>query len=145
MGQRDREATSTFKSYIEDCINKQRLTLSNNILKFHQDNAIPHVAQSVITFLEMQELTIMHHPPYLPDLAPSDFWLFNYIKTRVTDHTSAQSLMNEITKICLSIPKEELKKTFDRWVERMEMCVKFGGDYFEHKSQKNISLFHFYI
>ena len=24
------------------------------------------------------------------------------------------------------------QKTFDMWVERMEMCIKFGGDYFEH-------------
>ena len=40
--------------------------------------------------------------------------------------------MNEIIEICRSIPKEELKKAFDMWVERMEMCVKFGGDYFEH-------------
>ena len=74
----------------------------------------------------------MGHPSYSPDLVPSDFWLFDYIKTRLTDHTSAQSLMNEITEICRSIPKEELKKTFDMWVERMQMCIKFGGDFFEH-------------
>ena len=74
----------------------------------------------------------MDHPPYSPDHAPSYFWLFDYIKMRLTDHTSAQSLMNEITEIWLSIPKEELKKTFDMWVEKMEMCIKFEGDYFEH-------------
>ena len=41
--------------------------------------------------------------------------------------------MYEITEINRSIPKEELKKTFDMWVEKMEMCIQFGGgDYFEH-------------
>ena len=77
-------------------------------LKFHHDNARPHVAQ-LVTFLEEQEFTIMRHPPYSPDLAPSDFWLFDYIKKRLTDHTSAQSLANEITQICESIPENELK------------------------------------
>ena len=53
----DREATITSESYIEDClkplvrtIKKQRPTLGAKMLKFHQDNARPHVARSVITF-----------------------------------------------------------------------------------------------
>lgn len=75
---------------------------------------------------------MMDHPSDSPDLALSDFWLFDYIKTRLSYHTSAQSLINEITRISSSIPKEELKKAFDMWVERMELCIKYGGDYFEH-------------
>jgi hypothetical protein len=35
----------------------------------------------------------MDHPPYLPDLAPSDFWLFDYIKERLTSNTDAKNLM----------------------------------------------------
>ena len=73
----------------------------------------------------------MHHPPYSPDLAPSDF-CYSTTSRRVLPIIQAQSLMYEKIEICLSIPKEELKKAFDMWVERMEMCVKFGGDYFEH-------------
>ena len=110
----EKGATITAESYIEDClkplvrtIKKKRPSMGAKTLKFHHDNARPHVAQSVV---EEQEFTIMRHPPYSPDLAPSDFWLFDYIKKRLTDHTSAQSLANEITQICESIPENELKK-----------------------------------
>ena len=49
------------------------------------------VAQSVITFLEVQEFTIMHHPPYLPYLAPSDFSLFDCIKTSYRSYKRPKS------------------------------------------------------
>ena len=69
----------------------------------------------------------MDHPPYSPDLAPSDFWLFDYIKQRLDDHTSAESLIRQITAIVRSIPKEEYLKTFQKWIERMELCIKYEG------------------
>jgi hypothetical protein len=31
-----------------------------------------------------------------------------------------------------SIPKEEYEKTFQKWIERMELCIQNNGDYFEH-------------
>ena len=74
----------------------------------------------------------MDHPPYSPDLAPSDFWLFDYVKQRLDDHTSAESLVKQITKIVNDIAKEEWQKRFYKWIERMELCIKNKGDYFEH-------------
>jgi [histone H3]-lysine36 N-dimethyltransferase SETMAR len=46
------------------------------VIYFHQDNARPHVAE--ITKLKIQELgwQVVPHPPYSPDLAPSDYYLF---------------------------------------------------------------------
>ncbi len=88
--------------------------------------------QSVITYLNEQKMTIINHPPYSPDLAPSDFWLFNRIKTSLTDHTSAESLVSQITSIVEDIPRSEYQKTFNKWIERMELCITNKGDYFEH-------------
>ena len=31
-------------------------------------------------------LTLVQHPPYSPDLAPSDFWLFNHLKKHLRGH-----------------------------------------------------------
>ena len=36
----------------------------------------PHSPQSVKQFLVLKEITMLHHPPYLPDLAPCDFFFF---------------------------------------------------------------------
>ncbi len=88
--------------------------------------------QSVITYLNEQKMTIINHLPYSPDLAPSDFWLFNRIKTSLTDHTSAESLVSQITSIVENIPRSEYQKTFNKWIERMELCITNKGDYFEH-------------
>ena len=101
-------------------------------IKFHHDNARPHVHPAVTTFLNDNEIILMEYPPHSPDLAPSDFWLFDYVKQRLDDHTGVKSLNCQITEIINSIDKDEWKKTFDKWTERMELCVKNKGHYFEH-------------
>jgi histone-lysine N-methyltransferase SETMAR len=130
-------------SYVNDClkplvkvINKQRPAYGCKNLKFHHDNARPHVHQNVVNYLKEQNFILMDHPPYSPDLAPCDFWLFDYIKQRLTDHTSEKSLISQITAIVDSISKEDLQKTFNKWIERMQLCVKNKGDYFEHLINK---------
>jgi len=46
----------------------------------HQDNAPPQKARIVTEFLVEQGLETLRHPPYSPDFAPSDFWLFDTLK-----------------------------------------------------------------
>ena len=41
----------------------------------HHDNAPAHTALSVRQFLASKQVTCLKHPPYLPDLAPYNFWL----------------------------------------------------------------------
>ena len=76
----DKGKTIDQYSYLNDCLkplltalNKPRPTIGTKNIKFHHYNAKPNVAKSVITYLESQKLIIMDHPPYSPDLAPSDF------------------------------------------------------------------------
>jgi histone-lysine N-methyltransferase SETMAR len=42
----------------------------------HHDNAPAHKAQSFKQFLTQKSIAETEHPPYSPDLAPNDFWLF---------------------------------------------------------------------
>jgi histone-lysine N-methyltransferase SETMAR len=46
----------------------------------HADNARDHTAQKCRTLCEENGLRLPSHPPYSPDLAPSDFFLFGYVK-----------------------------------------------------------------
>jgi hypothetical protein len=44
----------------------------------------------VCEFLARKGITVLDHPPYLPDLAPADFWLFpkvNFAMTGDRDET----------------------------------------------------------
>jgi hypothetical protein len=42
----------------------------------HYDNAPSHTSLVVQQFLAEKNITVITQPPYSPDLAPSDFWLF---------------------------------------------------------------------
>jgi histone-lysine N-methyltransferase SETMAR len=49
-------------------------------LVIHADNARAHTVQKYRTFCEENGLRLAPHPPYSPNLAPSDFFLFDYAK-----------------------------------------------------------------
>ena len=44
-----------------------------------------HVAKVVKKYLETLKWDVLPHPPYSPDIAPSDYWLFRRIQ-QVTGH-----------------------------------------------------------
>ncbi len=83
-------------------------------------------------FIIEHDMTTMGHPPYSPDLAPFDFWLNSYIKVRLVEQPNVEALHPSITEIITSVPKFEYQRTFNKWVERMGLCIKYEGDYFEH-------------
>jgi len=59
--------------------NKRRGMLSRGVCLL-QDNARPHSAHVTNALLEKFKWDILNHPPYSPDLAPSDFHLFLHLK-----------------------------------------------------------------
>ena len=49
------------------------------------DNARPHVAKPVKTYLETLKWEVPPHPPYSPDIAPSDYYLFRSMAHGLAD------------------------------------------------------------
>ena len=47
---------------------------------FHQDNALCVKFIAMIAKLDELHFELLPHPPFSPDLAPSDFWVFANIK-----------------------------------------------------------------
>ena len=86
----------------------------------------------MLNYLESEGITVMPHPPNSPDLVPCDFWLFDLIKQNLDIQDDFESLHCSIIKFMNSLNKEEYKKTFDKWIQRMQLCVNNEGDYFEH-------------
>ena len=87
----------TSQYYIENCLEpvvkamkKQRKKSGTKSLKLLHDNARPHSTEDVISYLESEKIGIIRHPPYSPDLAPCDFWLFDEIKRKLKDAKSAK-------------------------------------------------------
>jgi histone-lysine N-methyltransferase SETMAR len=140
----DEGKTFDHKWYIENnlkpmvnALNRERPISGTKNVKFHHDNARPHIHKSVINYLEANNFIIMRQPRYSPDLAPSDFWLFDYVKQRLSNHGNVQSLYSEITEILMNIRHKDYLKTFEKWIERIKLCINNKGDYFEHLINKN--------
>ena len=110
-----------------------RSQLTQSGLFFLHDNGRPHVSSITTQFLTANNVRILPHPPYSPDLAPCDFWLFGYLKNKLSGQRfgSDEELHQVVTSILDDIPKNEGKKTFYKWLERLQTCINAGGDYFE--------------
>jgi histone-lysine N-methyltransferase SETMAR len=61
-------------------VHRERPELWPNDWILHQDNAPAYKALSVKQFLAQKSITDMEHPPYSPDLALNDFWVFPKVK-----------------------------------------------------------------
>jgi len=125
--------------YIENCLapafealKKERRSSGLRGIKLLHDGARPHIASNTRNFIESSGIIEIDHPPYSPDLAPCDYWLFDYIKRNLEDEESDQTLVKSITRILKNIPHSEYLKTFKKYIERLELCIMAEGDYFEH-------------
>ncbi|CAF1652017.1 unnamed protein product, partial [Rotaria sp. Silwood1] len=135
----ERGQTMDHRYYIDNClrplideIKRQRLSCGTHDIKIHHDNGKPHVHRDVCTYLESKGFTIMPHSPNSPDLSPCDFWLFDLIKDNLSDQSDSQSLYDAVVNFMYSLSNEEYKKTFEKWMERMQLCIDNQGGYFEH-------------
>ncbi|XP_014785013.1 histone-lysine N-methyltransferase SETMAR-like [Octopus bimaculoides] len=62
---------------LKTVLSQKRASLVNRkSVIFHHDNARPHTTRLTKTLLEELGWEILLHPPYSPDLAPSDYHLF---------------------------------------------------------------------
>ncbi len=116
------------KSLVQQLYKKRPSSTANHV-KLHHDNARPHVNDIVFNYLQQEKINVMAHPSYSPDLAPSDFWLFNYVERGLDTCPDATSLAKILAKVLKSIPIQEYQKTFQKWIERMKLCIEHRGDY----------------
>ena len=58
----------------------------------HHDNAPAHSALTIRQFLASRQVSTLDHPPYSPDLAPSDFFLFPKLKGVLKGTVSTTSM-----------------------------------------------------
>jgi len=58
---------------------KRRGMLSKKVL-LHLDNARPHTAEATVETVQQAGFELLQHPPYSPDLAPSDYHIFGPLK-----------------------------------------------------------------
>ena len=78
-------------------------------------------------------IPVVEHPPYSPDLAPCDFFLFLKIKSALkgTRFESVDAVKAKATQLLNSITQDDLQDCFQQWKIFIEQCRDRGGDYIE--------------
>jgi hypothetical protein len=73
------------------------------------------------------------HPPYSPDLAPSDFNLFGYVKRCLVDLSfeDADQLLAAVEDVLEGIEKVSLQTVFLEWMDPLRKSIATNGEYTE--------------
>jgi hypothetical protein len=90
----------------------------------HWDNSPVHTTTIVKTWLAARAIQVLLHPPYLPDLAPADFFLSRKVKEELASvHLTQESLKSTWERVMRTIVRDEFAVAFRQWFQRCEKCI----------------------
>lgn len=119
---------------LRDAIRRKRPELwASGDWMLQHDNAPAHSSCLVQQFLAKHSIPKVPHPPYSPDLAPCDFWLFPKLKypMKGTRFYSIEEIRENTTRALKAIPKEDFLDCFKKLQYRWNKCIVSYGEYFE--------------
>jgi transposase len=101
----------------------------------HMDNSPVHKSRAVTERVASLRLVLTLYPPYSPDFAPSDFFLFGYLKKKMIriNFESPRELIDWIQSICEAIPRHVLDEIFikPRFIKRNSVTSTCGMPYLQ--------------
>ena len=125
-----RTVTSTW--YVRDClplvlaaVAKRGPRTRHHGLLLHHDNAAAHRAAAMQEFLHAEWIRQLEHPPHSPDLAPCDFFVFPFVKSKLrgvrfdTPDLAVEAFLEHIE----AIPQSVWVSMFQKWFQRMRKCL----------------------
>ena len=71
----------------------------------------------------------VRHPPYSPDLAPCDLWLFP--KLRGCRYGTIEEMKEAVTNDIDTLTQGDFHGAFQKFLEQYNKCIAVGGDSFE--------------
>ena len=133
-------STVTTETYIETLMNlRNSIRLNRPQLWTHHnwilldDNASAHTSYDTMEFHHQVLTNRGPHPPYSPDLAPCDFFLFPRMKARMhgINYETIDRLKQAVQDSLDKFTQEDFKQCFANLQHRWECCVEADGSYFE--------------
>jgi len=98
------------------------------------DNAPSYNATIIKQFLAQRKVTVLDHPPYSPDLAPADCFLFRKVKSHLKGRLfdSISDIQKTVTSTLNTIAKDDFYKGIQKLYDRANQCVQLKGMYVEN-------------
>ncbi|KAG5307599.1 MOS1T transposase, partial [Pseudoatta argentina] len=105
--------------------------LKEKVILLH-DNARPHVAKPVKTYLETLKWEVLPHPLYSPDIAPSDYHLFRSLAHSLCEQkfTSYEDCTKWFDSWISSKDEQFFRRGIHSLPERWSKVVESDGKYF---------------
>jgi hypothetical protein len=98
----------------------------------HFDNATLYTAKCMINCLRANQLTRAPHPAFSPNLAPSDFCVFDKLKMALIGAAfDDNELLQSAMEVLNGISREELEVVFEELFLRLDGCIQQNGEYVE--------------
>jgi histone-lysine N-methyltransferase SETMAR len=100
---------------------------------FYQDNATAHKSVLAMGKLRDMHYELLEHPPYSPDLAPSDFCLFLKLKLFLAGRrfSSNQEEIAGVDGYFADLTKNHDRDGIMALEHRWNKCISLKGDYVE--------------
>lgn len=138
LPQKTRYTSQYFINNILTQLNEKKIEIWSEARKrklwLHLDNCRVHNSFDSSQKYDEYGFKRTPHPPYSPDIAPSDFYLFGYVKDRLKGKkfSSPEDLKDAIIEILNSISRDKRKDVFTEWIKRCTWVTNNGGSYY-HK------------
>jgi hypothetical protein len=106
--------------------------LTSSVVLLH-DNTPPHMAACTPTLLKQLNWELFDHPPYSPDLAPSDYHLFMHMENwlRSQRFNNIEELKADVETWLSSLAADFVEQGILQLIPRYDKCRNSGGDYIE--------------
>ena len=118
-----------FKGVQEEICRKRPALFKSSQWHFHQDTTPVHNSLLVTDYLTKMDIKTVPYPPYSPDLAPCDFWLFP--KLRGCRYETIEVMKKAVKKVIDTLTQEDFKGAFQKLLERCNKCIAAGGENFK--------------
>jgi hypothetical protein len=96
----------------------------------HADNTCPYTAKLSTQYFNRNRMKSALYPPYFPNLAPSDFYLFGHIKRCLAglSFEDADQLLAAVEGVLEGIEKVTLQAISLEWMNRLRKCIATNGE-----------------
>jgi len=107
---------------------KRRGKLRKGVLML-QDNAPSHTSRLAIATLQQCGFELLPHPPYSPDMAPSDYYLFPQLKEELRGKRfeTDDDVMTAVEQWFYDQEKVFLKNSLMKLEKRWQKCIDKSG------------------
>ena len=113
-------------------IEKRRPGLISTDVNLHYDNTSAHTSYHVLSTIHNLRYELLHHPPYSPDLAASNYYLFPFLKKYLKGrrYETRNGPGSSIHQCLDGLSKDDFTAAVQQLPERWRKCISVDGRYF---------------